>query len=171
MPISKEQRSNLKKFRRSDNTAYLLQEVDMNFIELDKAIRSNDEKLFFSIYNKLVERGLIHDNKHREKLRLESMEKAIGRQLTKPQPINTEAEKNSIPLATKAPEKAPTAKVIESVKPQKKQKANKVRYNLLIDEDILEQLKHEAIATDRSVSSLIRISVIAYLNQRGNRNE
>lgn len=155
MPISKDQRSNLKKFRRSDNTAYVLKEINLNFVELDKAIKSNDEKVFFSIYDQLVDKGLIHDVKHREKLHLNSIQKAMERQVVK-----------TLPTAPPAPKT--TARDITTLPaPVKAPKANKVRYNLLIDEDILERLKDEAIKADRSVSSLIRISVTTYLNNKG----
>jgi hypothetical protein len=45
-----------------------------------------------------------------------------------------------------------------------KSKSKNIRCNLMIDSDLLDALKHHASATDRSLSSLIRISARKYLD-------
>jgi hypothetical protein len=168
MVITSHQRDNLKKFTRSLTYS---QGKDLGFpaIYLTRALTTKDEKFFFGIYDNLVARGWIKDQSRSLELPNGIDDEFEDSIVPKPKPVQPKSKPNLVPSVLPSTRKAKPAllqspQVINT--PPVESKKPKVRYNLLIDEDLLERLKVESLEVDRSVSSLIRISIISYLDKK-----
>jgi hypothetical protein len=170
MAILDYQRKNLKKFTRSGAYRRDCEELSIPIVNFNKALTTKDEQVFFDVYDKFVDRGWISDNSRKSKFPSGIDDELEGSIIPKPNALQTQSKPNPmpsvLPSTARRAKPAPlhTPQVIDT--PPVESKKPKVRYNLLIDEDLLERLKAESLEVDRSVSSLIRISIISYLDKK-----
>jgi hypothetical protein len=157
----------MKKFARTDDASYACKELNLSFLEFTMALNTKDPVKFFKFYDPLVMQNFIKDRPYQEQLHRRDIARQLE-SLTPVKPAKAFPEPKPIVSQPSAapkikPPKPPSLSTNERSVSTSPSRPEKVRYNLMIDSDLLERLKIEAANSDRSVSSLIRLSVNNYL--------
>lgn len=164
MQISKDQRSYMKKFARTDEAKYACENLKLNYFEFSKAVVSTDPLLFFKFYEPLVTNNYIKDRNFKSTKQLQ----ALSESMRKIKNTITEAVVKSDASKPINKPKKPVAKLQNKsieLRESNDIKAAKVRYNFMIDKDTLAQLEAYASETERSASSVIRLAIKDFLQK------